>query len=173
MTKDPLADLLLQHEVEQFLYHEASLLDDRRYEDWLALLTDDIHYWMPVRRTTMARQSDMEFTRPGAMAFFDDDLDVLKTRVAKISAPNAWSEDPPSRTRHLVHNVRITGTDGDHITVNLNFHLFRSRLEGDEDNWFGRREDVLRRVDGTLRIARRHIYLDHTVILSQNMSNFF
>ena len=47
--------MLLQHEVEQFLYHEARLLDERKFDDWLALLTDDIHYWMPIRRSTSLR----------------------------------------------------------------------------------------------------------------------
>ena len=61
-------NMLLQHEVEQFLYHEARLLDERKFDDWLALLTDDVHYWMPIRRTTTVREIDDEFTKPGAMA---------------------------------------------------------------------------------------------------------
>ncbi|MCH7743411.1 MAG: hypothetical protein IIB71_12200 [Proteobacteria bacterium] len=80
----PQEKMLLQYEVEQFLYHEARLLDERKFEDWLALLTDDIHYWMPIRRTTMARDVGNEFTRPGAMAFFDDDKNFLQLRVKKL-----------------------------------------------------------------------------------------
>ena len=64
----------LHYQVEQFLFHEASLLDARQYHDWLALLAEDIHYWMPIRRTTTSREIENEFTAPGAMAFFDDDL---------------------------------------------------------------------------------------------------
>ena len=163
----------LQYEVEQFLYGEAALLDERRYEDWLKLLTDDIHYWMPVRRTTTMREVEREFTSPGNMAFFDDDLDLLKLRVQKISSGNAWSEDPPSRTRHFVSNIRIVDIQECDITLELNFHLYRTRLESDEDGWLGRRRDVLRRVEGKLMLSRRHIFLEQTVILSQNMSSFF
>lgn len=163
----------LQFEVEQFLYEEAAILDDRRYEDWLALLTEDIHYWVPIRRTTTARESANEFTRPGDMAFFDDDLQALKIRVAKTTRGNPWAEDPPSRTRHFVTNVRIVALEDNEIDVSLNFHLYRTRLDSEEDRWIGRREDRLRRVDGGLRLARRHVFLDQTVILSQNLSNLF
>lgn len=163
----------LQFEVEQFLFAEAALLDARRYDDWLALLTEDMHYWVPIRRTTMARDAANEFTKPGDMAFFDDDLEALRVRVAKTTRGNPWAEDPPSRTRHFVTNVRVTGIDGDDIDVSLNFHLYRTRLDSEEDRWIGRREDRLRRVEGELKLARRHVFLDQTVILSQNLSNLF
>ena len=168
-----LEHVLLQHEVEQFLYSEAALLDARRFDEWLNLLTDDVHYWMPIRRTTTAKEIDKEFTRPGDMAFFDDDREMLATRVRKMAAGNAWSEDPPSRTRHFVSNVRIVETNGDELVVEANFHLYRTRLESEEDSWLGRRRDTLRRVDGALKLAKRHVFLEQTVILAQNMSNIF
>jgi biphenyl 2,3-dioxygenase beta subunit len=90
-----------------------------------------------------------------------------------MAVGRAWAEDPPSRTRHMVTNVRVLGVDGAEIRVGLNFQLYRTRLNSEEDSWIGRREDLLRRVDGQLRLARRHIYLEQTVILSQNMSSFF
>ena len=139
--------IALQYEVEQFLFEEAAMLDERRYEDWLKLLTDDIHYWMPIRRTTTMREVEQEFTAPGNMAFFDDDLAQLKLRIQKITSGNAWSEDPPSRTRHFVTNIRITNIADSDTTVELNFHLYRTRLESNEDSWIGRRQDVLRRVN--------------------------
>lgn len=166
-------NMLLQHEVEQFLYHEARLLDERKFDDWLALLTDDIHYWMPIRRTTTVREIDDEFTKPGAMAFFDDDKKYLEIRVKKMAAGNAWSEDPPSRTRHFVTNIRIVDIHDDDITIEANFHLYRTRLDSDEDSWIGHRKDVLRRVDGNFMLACRHIFLEQTVITSQNMSSLF
>lgn len=81
------ARMRLQFEVEQWLYAEAALLDERRYDEWLGLLADDIHYWMPLRRTTTARETANEFTQPGDMAFFDDDLAMLKMRVQKPLRP--------------------------------------------------------------------------------------
>lgn len=169
----PAERMLLRFEAEEFLYHEAALLDERRYDEWLALMTDDIHYWMPIRRTTTAREIDQEFTQPGGMAYFDDDKRTLAVRVQRMAVGRAWAEDPPSRTRHMVTNVRVLGVDGAEISVGLNFQLYRTRLNSEEDSWIGRREDLLRRVDGQLRLARRHIYLEQTVILSQNMSSFF
>jgi len=163
----------LQWEIEQFLFDEAAVLDEHRYDDWLALLTEDIRYWVPIRRTTTARETDKAFTKPGDMAFFDDDLADLRMRVAKVSAGNAWSEDPPSRTRHYVSNVRIVDIDGDDVTVELNFILYRTRLESEEDAWHGRRRDTIRRTGDGYRLARRHVFLEQTVILSQNMSNLF
>ena len=168
---------LVQYEVEQFLYAEAALLDARRYRDWLALVADDIHYWMPIRRTVTQADLDLEFTRPGEMAYFDDDRAMLEMRVRKLEAGSAWSEDPPSRSRHFVSNVRILGVEGDDITLEAAFHLYRSRLNSEEDNWYGRRIDVLRRAEngsaGGFRLARRHLFLDQTVILSANMSTIF
>ena len=164
------ARIRLQYEVEQFLYAEAALLDARRYRDWLGLVTDDIHYWMPIRRTVSLADLDLEFTKPGEMAYFDDNRMLLEMRVKKLEAGSAWSEDPPSRSRHFVSNVRILEVAGDEITVEVAFQLWRSRLNSEQDHWFGRRVDVLRRVGASLRLARRHIFLDQTVILAGNMS---
>ena len=165
--------MLLTWQAEQFLYAEADLLDARRYQDWLALLTDDIHYWMPLRRTTTARQIDLEFTEPGGIALFDDDYATLKMRVERLLVGSAWAEDPPSRARRLITNVRIVDTSDDEMTVASNFHLYRARLNSEEDSWLGRREDVLRRDGDGLRLARRHIFLEQTVILAQNLSTLF
>lgn len=165
--------MLLKFEVEEFLFEEASLLDDRRYNEWLALLADDVRYWMPIRRTTTAREVANEFTQPGGMAYFDDDKETLTVRVQRMAVGRAWAEDPPSRTRRFVSNLRILEIDGDDVTLTVNFHLYRTRLNSEEDSWIGRREDRLRRVDGRLTLAARHIYLEQTVILSQNMSSLF
>lgn len=170
----PVAErMALQFLVEQFLFHEAHLLDQRRYRDWFALVADDIHYWMPIRRTVTARDIDREFTRIGDMAYFDDDHNDLRMRVEKLYTGSSWSEDPPSRTRHFVGNVQITAVDGDLVSVRSSLHLYRSRLEGVSDSFCARREDRLRRDGEGFRIARRHIYLDHTVIHATNLSNLF
>ena len=170
---DRLEAMLRQYEVEQFYYAEAAMLDERRLMDWLALFTPDAHYWMPIRRTVMTSDLENEFTKPGAMALFDDDKPTLELRIKKLDTGFSWSEDPPSRTRHIITNVRVLEENGDELTVEANFHLYRTRLESDEDSWIGRRRDVLRRVDGELKIARRHIFLEQTLIQSRNLSNFF
>ena len=170
---DPDAQMRMHFEAERFLFDEAALLDERRYMEWLELLTEDIHYWMPIRRTRTAREIDNEFTQPGEGAFFDDDFTTLRMRVHRLQVGRAWAEDPPSRTRRLITNVRVLAANADELHTTCNFHLYRTRLDSEEDNWIGRREETLRRVAGELRLARRHIYLEQTVILAQNMSNLF
>jgi 3-phenylpropionate/cinnamic acid dioxygenase small subunit len=128
---------------------------------------------MPIRRTVTLRNLDMEFTKPGAMAFYDDDHDDLRMRVEKLYTGTSWSEDPPSRTRHLVANVRITGGDGQMLSVSSDFLLVRTRLDGDADQFHGRREDRLRISGDSFLLARRHVFLDHTVIHATNLSSLF
>jgi 3-phenylpropionate/cinnamic acid dioxygenase small subunit len=163
----------LQYEVEQFLYHEAALLDDRRFADWLALIADDIHYWMPIRRTVTVDNLDLEFTKADGMAYFDDDKADLRMRAEKLQASSAWAENPPSRTRHLVSNVRILEVSGAEVALEAAIHVYRSRLNDKIDHWIGRRRDRLRRIDDGFQIFERHIFLDQTVVLSTNFSSLF
>ncbi|MFC4946697.1 3-phenylpropionate/cinnamic acid dioxygenase subunit beta [Pseudonocardia sp. GCM10023141] len=177
VAPEQLAAMYLQYEVEQFYTYEAALLDHQRFEEWVELFTEDTVYFMPIRRTVPRRNLAKEFTQRGEMAFFDDDKATLVGRVQKLATGTAWAEDPPSRTRHLVTNVRIVEDPerdpATELTVETCFHLYRTRLKSEIDEWIGRREDVLRRTDDGLRIARRDIYLDQTILLSQNLSNFF
>ena len=83
---DRIAAMVRQYEVERFYYDEAALLDAHRYEEWIALFSDDAHYFMPIRRTRMQRELNKEFTQPGEMAFFDDDKTLLAGRVAKLKS---------------------------------------------------------------------------------------
>ena len=167
------ARALLQYEVEQFLYAEAALLDARRYREWLDLMADDVEYWMPIRRTVTNTDIDKEFTKLGGVAYFDDDRAYLEMRVKKLEAGSAWSEDPPSRSRHFVSNVQILDVAGHEIRLEACFHLYRTRLERDVDSWIGRREDMLRRHGASFQLVRRHLFLDQTVIQSTNLSTIF
>ena len=173
LQEDRIAAMLLHYDVERFYYDEAALLDSHRYEEWLALFSDDAHYFMPIRRTRMLRELDKEFTRPGEMAFFDDTKTLLAGRITKLRSGRSWAEDPPSRTRHLITNVRILKDDGRTVEVESNFHLYRTRLNSEETSWIGSRRDVLRRVEGSFQIVDRKIFLEQTVLLSRNLSNFF
>ena len=83
-TVSPEQAMVLQYEVEQFLYREAALLDDRRFAEWFALIADDIHYWMPIRRTVTVENLHLEYARADGMAYFDDDKADLRMRVEKL-----------------------------------------------------------------------------------------
>ena len=174
-------DIQLLTEVQQFLYHEATLLDQRRYHEWMDLLTDDLHYWMPLRRTVLMKDTARyETGLPNEQSYFDDDKAMIKQRVAKLDTGFSWSEDPPSRTRHMVNNVQIREVkdtpDGQEVTVDVYFFCYRSRLNSkvgsDTDFWVGTRQDTLRNTGGEWKIARRHIFIDEAVLQSQNISNF-
>src|SRR5215469_6510308 len=136
-----IAAAVRQSEVERFYYDEAALLDAHRYDEWLALFTDDARYFMPIRRTRMQHELDKEFTQPGEMAFFDDDKRLLAGRIANLQTGRSWSADPPSRTRHLITNVRVFADDGHELHVESNFHVYRTRLRSEEDSWIGSRKD--------------------------------
>jgi 3-phenylpropionate/cinnamic acid dioxygenase small subunit len=171
---DRLEELWLKHELEEFLFLEAALLDDRRFEEWVSLFSDDLEYWMPVRSTRLARDAEHEFAQFGEGAFFDDDKASMEQRVRKLRTGYAWSEDPPSRVRHFISNVRILERPDDgSIRLSCNFLIYRSRLEVDEDWWVGRREDVVSRTGESWQIVKRHIFLDQVVLDSKNLSSFF
>ncbi|RYZ10939.1 MAG: 3-phenylpropionate dioxygenase, partial [Comamonadaceae bacterium] len=91
--------MALLFEVQQFLYREARLLDEERYEEWLGLMTEDIHYWMPGIQARHRRDKTPRLD-PQRMAFFDDDLLNMRRRVTRFLDPTAWAEDPPTRSVH-------------------------------------------------------------------------
>jgi 3-phenylpropionate/cinnamic acid dioxygenase small subunit len=168
--------LLLKDELEQLLYREAELLDERRYEEWLDLLTDDVRYWMPMRRNVPAEAPALEFTREGLdVNWFDEGKDTLARRVKQIRTGVHWAEQPPSRICHMVSNVQIAGADEARaeIEVKSRFLIYRNRVETETDVLVGKREDVLRRIGADWRIARRKIILDQSVLLVKNLTFFF
>jgi 3-phenylpropionate/cinnamic acid dioxygenase small subunit len=173
------ARLLLRQEVEDFLYREAELLDERRYDEWLALFTDDLRYWMPMRKNVPASEPEREFTREGLdVNWFDEGKDTLARRVRQIQTGVHWAEQPPSRICHMVSNVQLVASSADapvpdEVTVKSRFLIYRNRVETETDVLVGKREDVLRRADGGFRIARRKIVLDQSVLLAKNLTFFF
>lgn len=166
----------LHHAIEQFLYHEARLLDDRRFEDWYALLADDLRYVMPTRYNRMRREADREFAAPHEAQLFDEDKQSIAQRIRRLRSGTAWAEDPPSRTRHFVSNVVVSATPNPaEFKVDCYYLLYRSRLERDVQIFAGMRHDLLRRVETKAgwQIASRRIILDQTVLLARNLSFFF
>ncbi|MBA3367548.1 MAG: 3-phenylpropionate/cinnamic acid dioxygenase subunit beta [Geodermatophilaceae bacterium] len=160
-------------EAHQWLVDEAYLLDAQAYEAWLELLTDDIHYLMPVRVTT-ALGSGFD-TSPG-MAHFDEDKYSLSRRVARFLTEHAWTEDPPSRLRHHLSNVRTFATpDENHLIVESATLLFRNRGDVRESSFISAgREDLLRRSPSGSgwQLARRTIMVDESVMRMQNLAIF-
>jgi phthalate 3,4-dioxygenase subunit beta len=167
----PFSDPLHQ-EVHEFLVEEAALLDERRYEEWFALFTEDVVYRMPVRVTTGTG------TDPGGLAEMDhflEDSYSLRKRVERLYTEYAWTEDPPSRVRHYLTNVRTWKIDDspDEVLVRSYVLLFRSRGDAREPELVSaERTDRLRRIDGAWRIAKRDILVDEAVLRTQNLAIF-
>jgi 3-phenylpropionate/cinnamic acid dioxygenase small subunit len=181
---DRTARLLLTQEVAEFLYREAELLDERRYEEWLALLADDIRYWMPMRRNVKFGEAEREFTRAVTdINWFDEGKETLVRRVKQIHTGIHWAEEPVSRIAHLVSNVQLleatpSAAAPQQVTVKCRFLIYRNRVETETDILVGKREDLLRRPNGSKdggdwQIARRKIILDQNVLLSKNLTFFF
>jgi 3-phenylpropionate/cinnamic acid dioxygenase small subunit len=173
-------------EVEQFLYREARLLDERRFHEWLELFTEDVRYWMAGRRNRYPESSKAiamldpnryaveDSTEDVELAILDENKHTLSARVARLDTGMAWAEDPPSRTRHLLANIEVeTGSAGSELKVRANFIVYRSRSETEQDFYVGARRDVLRLVDGAWKIANRKLILDQNVLLAKNVSIFF
>jgi phthalate 3,4-dioxygenase subunit beta len=156
-----------------FLVHEAQLLDERRYEEWLGMLTEDIEYRMPVRVT---RAHDLADSVLEDMDHYREDLYSLTKRVDRFATEHAWTEDPPSRTRHLVTNIRVDRRDAEEqeeLSVRSYVLVFRSRLDVRPPDWIcAERTDVLRWTSEGLRLARRNILVDESVLRTQNLAVF-
>src|SRR5215468_4568034 len=154
----------------QFLVEEAAALDAADYSGWLDLLCADIRYLMPVRVTT-ARGAG--FDSLADMGHFDEDLYALRKRVQRLATDHAWTEDPPSRTRHFVTNVRTFRNGGGDLRVESALLLFRSRGDTREaDLLSAGRTDLLRDTADGLKLARREITVDESVLRTQNLAVF-
>ncbi|WP_300016590.1 aromatic-ring-hydroxylating dioxygenase subunit beta [Pseudonocardia sp.] len=162
-------DRAVADDVQEFMFREADLLDSGRLREWLALLTDDVRYLVPLR-TTRERAAGPGWV--SAIAHWDDDLTGLEMRVMRTETEFSWAEDPPSRTRHFVSNIRTSpGATAEELAVRSNLLFFRSR--GDHGGWdllSAERADVLRRMDGSLRLARREVLLDHSTLPVDSLS---
>jgi 3-phenylpropionate/cinnamic acid dioxygenase small subunit len=174
VNNDVLERVLLTSEVSEFLYQEADLLDERRYTEWLELLTDDYQYSVPIRMNVrFGEQDQREETRPGSeICWFDEGKDTVSLRVAQLMTGLHWAEEPVSRVSHLVTNIRVESVEQPEVSVSCRFIVYRNRVADETDFLVGRRKDRLRKVDGTWRVCRRRLLLDQSVLLAKNLSVF-
>ena len=150
------------------LYDEAAALDERRIDDWTAMLCEDLIYQAPVRMTRTGKTRDMDVMR--TMFHFDENYGSILMRTGRLQK-SAWAEDPPSRCRRFVTNVRIgeCETAGEYEVISY-LYLERSRGDNpDNEHMTAERRDIWRDVDGTYKLASREIIVDQSVL---GMSNF-
>jgi 3-phenylpropionate/cinnamic acid dioxygenase small subunit len=167
----PLVDLQLEREATAYLHHEAQLQDDRAFEAWLRLLDPEVRYRVPVRVTLPEGQGP---EHSDAMFHFDETLETLSMRVARLHSGDAWAEVPPSRTRHFVSNIRVSaGDEPERLRVRSN--LLFVRIRGDEvvaQSLTAERHDVLRRDGDAWRLLDRMVLLDATTLPTYNLAFF-
>ena len=154
-----------------FLLDEVAALDENRLEDWLAMIHPEIDYRAPMRVTRERTKGD-GFSNEGYHFF--ENHESLTTRVDRLATDYAWAEDPPSRTRRFLSNFRVFAIDGSNdLRTESNLLLYRERLDETSQQWLvGRREDDLRPEDGELKIVRRLVLLEHSILMTPNLGIF-
>lgn len=169
----------LKADIEDFLYNEADLLDGRRFKDWLNLFTEDLVYFMPIRRNVkFGQHAERENTRQGeGISWFDEDKWTLNKRVDQILTGVHYAEEPLSRVCHMVSNVQIIAERNEgsqrEIDVRSRFLVYQNRVEYETYIFAGKRTDTLRYTDEGWKIARREIILDQNVLLAKSLTTFF
>lgn len=153
------------------LYDEAAALDERRFDDWVAMLAQDLVYQAPIRLTRTGVNKDRDVMR--TMFHFDDTYDSILMRTGRLQK-SAWAEDPPSRCRRFVTNVRVGECDspGEFEVVS---YLFLERSRGDNphnEQLTAERRDIWRKVNDGYKLARREIIADQSVLGMSNLAVF-
>ena len=144
-----------RREIEDFLFYEARLADESRYEEWETLVTDDMHYWVPA--------AGADYDPASRLSYVNDNRSRLATRIRQLKTGLRHAQTPPSAMRRLVSNVEILSADDEsgEYQVGSNFVLYElaHQATGDIRIWAGRTIHRLRRVDGRLRIAAKRVDL--------------
>jgi p-cumate 2,3-dioxygenase beta subunit len=146
-------NVVTRAEVEDFLYHEAALLDEWKLKEWEALLTDDATYYVPPN-------DQLDSDHRNTLFLVADDRERIRQRIIRINDPNCHAEYPKSRTRRMISNVRILGVDGDLVTVAANFVCYRYRRYERIREYVGAYRHILRRSGDSFRIKERRVLID-------------
>ncbi|MED4601060.1 3-phenylpropionate/cinnamic acid dioxygenase subunit beta [Paenibacillus validus] len=158
-------------EIVEFLQNEAEVLDSGDFREWLNMLDQEIQYIMPVR-TNRERVHGEGFI--GNMYHFEENFASLRKRVERFETEFAWAEDPPSRTRRFINNVRVEQTAEHEFKVKSYLLLTRSR--GNEPE-YGLitcvRNDILTRAGQEIKLKTREILIDQTTLGMDNIAVFF
>jgi 3-phenylpropionate/cinnamic acid dioxygenase small subunit len=170
----------LKADVEDFYFHEADLLDDRRFREWLDILADDITYFMPIRRNVkFGQHAARENTKMGeGISWFDEDKWTLTKRVEQILTGVHYAEEPLSRICHMVSNVQIRAVrpsldQPGELDVTSRFLIYQNRVQYETYTFVGKRNDTLRSTETGWKVAKREIILEQNILLAKNLTMFF
>lgn len=170
----------LRREIEEFFYDEAEAIDNRRFQDWLDMLHEDLRYFMPMRHNVkFGQHQEREDTREDAgISWFNENKWTVAKRVEQILTGVHYAEEPLSRTTHMITNVQVASAlpdadTADEITTSCRFLTYQNRVEYETYFFVGKRYDRLKKVDGQWKVLHRRIILDQNVLQAKNLSTFF
>ena len=139
-------------ELEAFLIHEALLLDQRRFGEWMALFAEDGTYWVPA---VPGQQSPLD-----QASLFYDDRELMRTRVERLEHPRIHVQTPPSRTAHLVGSVVIEAEDAGNGECVVGSTVIMVEYRDEQQRLFaGRQHHRLRREGTSWRIVQKRVDL--------------
>jgi 3-phenylpropionate/cinnamic acid dioxygenase small subunit len=142
------ADHEVYRELERFLFRQSELLDQKRWQDYIDLFSEDGVYWMPVT----SDQTEWE----GSPSIFAEDKLLMEVRMGRVMHPTAWSQAPMWATNHLIGNVDVESIDGDQIQVRSRFHMMELRRD-DVRHFGGTYRHTLVRTPAGLKIQLQRV----------------
>jgi 3-phenylpropionate/cinnamic acid dioxygenase small subunit len=160
-------------DIVDFLYDEAEMLDNLEFKAWAATLAKDLEYNVPIRHTRSSRQLKETYVR--TVQHMHDDYGSIMLRIMRMTdTKSAWGEDPPSRCKRLVTNVRVYKTQKPNEYKVQSYELVtRSRFDSDHFDLIPcERHDIIRKDGSSLLLARREALIDQTVIGTPNLGIF-
>lgn len=174
-----------QRLLERFYFHEARLLDNRQYRQWLGLLSEDIRYVIPSRvnvqvdnrergqEDMLSVERELEGEESMGCPLREESYILLMLRAERAYKINSWSESPPARTRRIVGNIELLARGEETVSVISNFHLYYARPGNENAFYSGQRRDTLALVPDGFRIRRREVVLDYANIELPTLGLFF
>jgi 3-phenylpropionate/cinnamic acid dioxygenase small subunit len=169
-----------KRDIEEFLYDEANLLDERRFQEWLSTLADDLRYFMPMEHNVkFGEHATRELTRRDEhMSWFNEGKWSIGKRVEQILTGFHWAEEPLSRVCRMVSNVQLSAMASNEageleVDVSSRFLIYQNRCEHEQYMFVGDRLDRVRRTEGGWKLARREIRIHQNVLLAKNLTVFF
>ncbi|WP_420176532.1 aromatic-ring-hydroxylating dioxygenase subunit beta [Luteococcus sp. OSA5] len=168
----------VQRGIERFLYEEVQVLDDLEWGDWIDFFAEDLVYWAPVQEERYARERrENRIKKFGTSVYFEENKVQLTQRVDRLLTNMAWGEEPPSRARHVISNIRVTkGVREGEYVVKSNFYDYRSNGQRYHDSITGERTDIIIKDENSTwgyLIRERRILFDMAMILNKNLSLFY
>ena len=170
----------IKREIEEFLYDEANLLDERRFKEWLDTLAEDLRYFMPMEfNVKSGEHAKRELTkREAQMSWFNEGKWTLTKRAEQILTGVHWAEEPLSRVCRMVSNVQLTAIETNaagelEVSTSSRFLIYQNRCEYEQYFFVGDRMDVIRKTADGWKLADREIRIHQNVLLAKNLTVFF